>query len=415
MIQTVPARAPGPPLLLTLYVAALLALFATHLDLYLHETRQLGVNTIYLFVACCLPFLATLVIGPNPDRLLARCLEALNASAVPLLFFVMWMAGHVLLMGGTVLPEQVDFTLYFPLFQLTVLLFGLCIACTPGFAAASRPAGSLALLVLAGTVLYDAFHPGSFSRGAGTGCRPRDERERRRLRHPPAARPDDPLRRGAPMGRGADRHRRSLRLLHVLPRRHPPRRRPAGRLRRLPRGESGTRAAARLTVPALGLLVAAAAAAWLLQSTAIVHLPGSIDRLSWFESGSTADNQESRVELLHHYWGLIEQHPILGYGTGAMEAAAALAPSGQGPHNQYLRVWMDHGLWGLTAYVGLLLSALALFVARRSWSGSTLVAITLANGVFSHNITEDKTFLLLLGAALAASALDPGPAGEVDR
>jgi hypothetical protein len=76
---------------------------------------------------------------------------------------------------------------------------------------------------------------------------------------------------------------------------------------------------------------------------------------------------------------------------------------------------MDHGLWGLTAYVGLLLSALALFVARRSWSGSTLVAITLANGVFSHNITEDKTFLLLLGAALAASALDPGPAGEVDR
>ena len=39
MIQTVPARAPGPPLLLTLYVAALLALFATHLDLYLHETR----------------------------------------------------------------------------------------------------------------------------------------------------------------------------------------------------------------------------------------------------------------------------------------------------------------------------------------------------------------------------------------
>jgi hypothetical protein len=141
VIQTVPARAPGPPLLLTLYVAALLALFATHLDLYLHETRQLGVNTIYLFVACCLPFLATLVIGPNPDRLLARCLEALNASAVPLLFFVMWMAGHVLLMGGTVLPEQVDFTLYFPLFQLTVLLFGLCIACTPGFAAASRPAG----------------------------------------------------------------------------------------------------------------------------------------------------------------------------------------------------------------------------------------------------------------------------------
>ena len=415
MIQTVPARAPGPPLLLTLYVAALLALFATHLDLYLHETRQLGVNTIYLFVACCLPFLATLVIGPNPDRLLARCLEALNASAVPLLFFVMWMAGHVLLMGGTVLPEQVDFTLYFPLFQLTVLLFGLCIACTPGFAAASRPAGSLALLVLAGTVLYDAFHPGSFSvaRGRAAGLAMNANVAgydillllALTIRFGEARLWDAVL-----IGIGAVSvfftfSRGGILLGAVLL---------AGYVGSLA-ASSGTRAAARLTVPALGLLVAAAAAAWLLQSTAIVHLPGSIDRLSWFESGSTADNQESRVELLHHYWRLIEQHPILGYGTGAMEAAATLAPSGQGPHNQYLRVWMDHGLWGLTAYVGLLLSALALFVARRSWSGSTLVAITLANGVFSHNITEDKTFLLLLGAALAASALDPGPAGEVDR
>ena len=45
MIQTVPARAPGPPLLLTLYVAALLALFATHLDLYLHETFQLPTSS----------------------------------------------------------------------------------------------------------------------------------------------------------------------------------------------------------------------------------------------------------------------------------------------------------------------------------------------------------------------------------
>jgi hypothetical protein len=320
-------------LLLTLYVAALLALFATHLDLYLHETRQLGVNTIYLFVACCLPFLATLVIGPNPDRLLARCLEALNASAVPLLFFVMWMAGHVLLMGGTVLPGQVDFTLYFPLFQLTVLLFGLCIACTPGFAAASRPAGSLALLVLAGTVLYDAFHPGSFSvaqgRAAGLAMNANVAGYdillllALTIRFGEARLWDAVL-----IGIGAVSvfftfSRGGILLGAVLL---------AGYVGSLA-ASRGTRAAARLTVPALGLLVAAAAAAWLLQSTAIVHLPGSIDRLSWFESGSTADNQESRVELLHHYWRLIEQHPILGYGTGAMEAAATLAPSGQGPHN----------------------------------------------------------------------------------
>jgi O-antigen ligase len=415
VIGAAPARARRTPLLLTLYVAVILVLFATHLDLYLHETKQLDVNTIHLVVAACLPFLATLLVGPDPDRLLARCLEALNASAVPVMFFVMWMAGHVLLMGGTVLPERVDFTFYFPLFQLSVLLFGLCLACTPGFVVASRPAGSAAILVLGGTVLYDAFHPGSFSLAQG---------------------------RGAGLAMNANTAGYDILLLLALTTRF-------GEARlwdaillgvglvslffTFSRGgillsivllaayvgslaaSRDTRAAARLAIPALGLLVAVAATTWLVQNTAIVHVRGSIDRLGWFESGTTAPEQESRIELMQHYWRLIEQRPILGYGTGGMEAAAALAPSGQGPHNQYLRVWLDHGLWGLTAYLGLLLSALALFVARRSWSGATLVTITLANGLFSHDITEDKTFLLLFGAALAASALDPGPSAGAVR
>jgi O-antigen ligase len=410
VIRAAPAREPGAPLPLTVYAAALLALFATHLDLYLHETSRLGFNTIRLFVVCCLPFLALLLVGPDPDRLLARCLEALHASAIPVLFFVMWMAGHVLFMGSTVLPDQVDFTLYFPLFQLSVLLFGLCLACTPGFAAASRPAGSIALLVLAGTVLYDAFHPGSFSLAKG--------RAAGLAMNANVAGFDILLLLALTVRFGEARlwdaalialglvsvfftfSRGGLLLAAVLL---------AGYLASLT-ASGGARALGRFAVPALGLVLAATAAVWLVHSTAIVHLQGSINRLSWFETRDTGVGQESRVQLLYHYLNLVEQHPVLGYGTGAMQAAGALAPDGQGAHNQYLRVWLDHGLWGLTAYLGLLLSALALFVARRSWPGGTLVVITLANGAFSHNITEDKTFLLLLGAALAASALDPGPA-----
>lgn len=72
----------------------------------------------------------------------------------------------------------------------------------------------------------------------------------------------------------------------------------------------------------------------------------------------------------------------------------------------YLRVWMDHGVWGLATYLGLLVSSLLLFAAHRHWPGVTLLGLVILNGVFSHDIIDDKTFLILLGAALAACSLE---------
>ena len=43
---------------------------------------------------------------------------------------------------------------------------------------------------------------------------------------------------------------------------------------------------------------------------------------------------------------------------------------------------------------------------------TAIVALVLINGNFSHNITEDKAFLMLLGTRLALAGLKP-PAREV--
>jgi hypothetical protein len=132
-------RRDGLPPFLTLYVTLFLALFATHLDLYLGSTGQLGANTIHLFVAAAAPVLARLAAGPDSDLLIARSLETLHGSILPLGFFFLWLVGHLLFMTRTIFVQAVDFTQYFPLFQLTVLVCGLILASSPRFGRRCAP------------------------------------------------------------------------------------------------------------------------------------------------------------------------------------------------------------------------------------------------------------------------------------
>jgi O-antigen ligase len=411
-VRRAPAAQPAPALL-TLYATLILVVFGTHLDLYLHSVGRLGgVNLIHLFLAASGPFLLWLLVGPGSDRALGNVVEAVHASAVPLLCFALWMAGHVLFLGGAVLVgEDVDLTRYFPAFQLVVLLFGLALGSAPGFAEALRPAAAAGALLLAGTILYDAFHPGSFSdaqgRAAGVGMNANVAAFDLLLLLAAAVR----FREARPLDAALVAlclvavtftfSRGGLLLAAVLL-----------ALYAASLVGAGVRPG-RLAVPAAGLALAALSLPWLLDAAAIADLPDAARRLSALGAREgTGVGDQSRLDLALYYLGLVQQQPLLGLGTGAHLIEEARAPWRDGTHNMYLRVWLDHGLWGLATYLGLLGSALALLVRRRCWPGIALVVLSAANGVFSHNIIDDKTFLLLLGGLLAASALGPrGPAG----
>ena len=105
----------------------------------------------------------------------------------------------------------------------------------------------------------------------------------------------------------------------------------------------------------------------------------------------------TRSRLVAEGMARIDRRPLLGYGPGF---SASLKP---GPHNQYLKIWLDQGFPGVLLFLTVLLSAVGVFWARRSFAGLILVSLLAMKAFFAHNMLDDRTSLLLLGVLLTAS------------
>lgn len=111
------------------------------------------------------------------------------------------------------------------------------------------------------------------------------------------------------------------------------------------------------------------------------------------DDGSAADRLEAARETLD----MIERSPLFGNGTGFNRRLR------QTPHNLYLKLWVDSGIFGVMAWVLLLACSFWVFTVRRYRQGQALIIATLFGGFFSHNILEQRTFLILLGVGAAMS------------
>jgi O-antigen ligase len=113
----------------------------------------------------------------------------------------------------------------------------------------------------------------------------------------------------------------------------------------------------------------------------------------------TAD--DTRIEALAAAVDLVKRSPVIGYGTGYSYSMQSLTP-----HNMYLQQWINNGLPGLAAYLFLLAISAATFWKRDFARGVLFMALVTINGVFSHNILEERAFLALLGILLSSSFYD---------
>jgi O-antigen ligase len=110
---------------------------------------------------------------------------------------------------------------------------------------------------------------------------------------------------------------------------------------------------------------------------------------------------DTRIEALAAAVDLVKQSPVIGYGTGYSYSMLSLTP-----HNMYLQQWINNGLPGLAAYLSLLAMSALTFWRRRSARGVLFIALVAINGVFSHNILDERAFLALLGVLLSLSFYD---------
>jgi O-antigen ligase len=129
-------------------------------------------------------------------------------------------------------------------------------------------------------------------------------------------------------------------------------------------------------------------------------------KLGWEEKTSyqTSENVTSigtRVIFAQNTLQLIQQKPLLGYGTSAFKSvyspyAAAKYPDWRGgatsdPHNQYLFVWLENGLIGLTIFLAYIYTAVKQGAAQQPYGaiGASVLVAFAAVSFFNSNF---KTF-----------------------
>lgn len=105
----------------------------------------------------------------------------------------------------------------------------------------------------------------------------------------------------------------------------------------------------------------------------------------------------SRLAAVRDSLRLINESPVFGHGTGHSRTMQEL------PHNLYLMQWINNGVFGLVALLGFLLLTFMTFKRRHFRPGQAFMAVTTLGGVFSHNILDQRCFLILLGVLLGAS------------
>ncbi len=127
------------------------------------------------------------------------------------------------------------------------------------------------------------------------------------------------------------------------------------------------------------------------------------NRLSRYLHGQQIDDGSAgtRLAAVMDSVRLIEEAPLLGHGTGFSRTMLEL------PHNLYLQQWVNNGVLGLICYLTLLLSSFLIFLRRGCRNGQVLILVATVGSIFSHNVLDQRPFLILLGILLGASLAGP--------
>jgi O-antigen ligase len=398
-----------------LHAVFFFALFATNFDIFLSAHGLLPVNSIAILLGAIVIFFFLVAFSGRFTPFLDSFCKALISSRVPILLFTLWVAVHALNAARAVISgPETDFTRIFPILQFGLLILGIAFAAAKDLSSSYVRIGlASTIAVLGSSVIVQTVFPGilgtldpraspraggfalnanvaAFILTAALACFLDFRR-----------------------ARGSD----LLALLFTL-----------------------VAVICTLSRSGLGQYLIVAVAYFLVYGKRVFREHGRVDRLAFVAKvvlmplvlvgilaalglilsagqpeirerietltlrGDAVYEDPYRYMLLEHYFRLALEHPFVGFGTAYTTTTAVFgAPHGFGPHNMYLRAWIDHGLVGLGLYVAMLLSLLVTYRARRNINGAFLVLLVAGYSLFAHDPLDTKAMLLFAGVALGQS------------
>ena len=152
-----------------------------------------------------------------------------------------------------------------------------------------------------------------------------------------------------------------------------------------------TSRANRLALIALVGVAAVGLGGYFLQSE-MFSAPAAAQRVAMLSGAKVLDiADESRTKLILHYLELIESSPWLGLGAAYSWAEP------KGPHNMFLHLWVSLGLAGLVCFAVFLFSCWLYFRHRKDRVGAAFIFVSVMQAFLSHNMLEQRPWLILLG------------------
>lgn len=119
-----------------------------------------------------------------------------------------------------------------------------------------------------------------------------------------------------------------------------------------------------------------------------------------------AHDDSGRVELARKAWKMFVASPVVGSGLGATQ----MWDTGQYAHNMFLTLAAEEGVLGLLAFPAL---GAALVWSNRA--AAPLAAVLMTAGLFSHDLLDSRSILLLVALAAVPRARAPAPERDALR
>jgi O-antigen ligase len=384
-------------------------LFVTNLDLFLSVRGYMPINTLIIFLAYCAAVFGSILSTGQP-QIFNRLMTGIVLNRLPFVLIALWIVVHVFASVMTLLSgEDVDYVQIFPIYQFGVLGFGVLLAAADLSGRQIELAARWAIVVLGVSIIAESVSPSLLgSTSARTGGFALN-----------ANIPGFII----PALLAVSLDFRSIRigdllailmalvavtctlsrmgigflglvigvyfLFHVL------RGVTEGKLRRL------------VVMVVFGVFLTALTVGTLTFLASFSDLDDEFRaRIATLLGNGQVLDDPYRGPLLDFFMHEAARHPWIGYGAGeTLMNSATRAPGQFGPHNIYVRIWVDTGYLGLAFYSCFVTAVVGLGIVRRSVSTTLIGVLVALYGAFSHNVTDNKAVLILLGVALGTSAI----------
>ena len=384
-------------------------LFVTNLDLFLSVRGLMPINTLIIFLAYCAVVFGSILTTGQP-QIINRLMTGIVLNRLPFILIACWIVAHVFASAMTVLSgEDIDYVQIFPIYQFGVLGFGVLLAAADLTGRQIVLAARWAIVVLGVSIIAETISPGLLgSTSARTGGFALNANIPGFIIPALLAVSLDfrSIRMGdllailmALVAVTCTLSRMGIGFLglvigvYVLF--HGLRGVTEGKLRRL------------VVMAVFGIFVTALTVGTL---TFLASFSGFDDefraRIAILLGNGRVLDDPYRGPLLDFFTQEAARHPWIGHGSGeTLMNSSTRAPGQFGPHNIYVRIWVDTGYLGLAFYVSFVTAVVGLGIVRRSVSTTLTGVLVALYGAFSHNVTDNKAILILLGVALGTSAI----------